>query len=283
MGSSRTLLCRRGDPAGVDLCVNGSSHSIPRLSPHPEKRRWVHSYGPRRTWELRPRHLVLTVGAWRGKLSGPDAPWEGACPEAVSVAGELRGYRDLIFSLGFGRGLLYAVLVGGEWGARVRAQGQAQKGLSSAGQQWTARAGGWLSVFQEGQEAGLLSCPDFSLPLGQVEGKDVCLWVCPRGPRMRCEERLVCVGTSLGGTLARRFCARLSGWCRRPAGSPPLLPALFLYVAGLPLPFKVTDRWAQGHKVSLGPLLTPTLNSSFYLCAEYPANAVSSPGHSAGP
>lgn len=45
MGSSRTLLCRRGDPAGVDLCVNGSSHSIPRLSPHPEKRRWVHSYG----------------------------------------------------------------------------------------------------------------------------------------------------------------------------------------------------------------------------------------------
>lgn len=170
------------------------------------------------------------------------------------------------------------------WWEENGAQGSAHRvRLRKAGQQWTARAGGWLSVFQEGQEAGLLSCPDFSLPLGQVEGKDVCLWVCPRGPRMRCEERLVCVGTSLGGTLPRRFCAWLSGWCRRPTGSPPLLPALFLYVAGLPLPFKVTDRWAQGHKVSLGPLQTPTLNSSFYLCAENPANAVSSPGHSAGP
>ena len=123
--------------------------------------------------------LYRAAGSRRGKQSGPDAPWEGTCPEAVSVAGELRGYRDLIFLLGCGRGLLYAVLVGGERGPRIRAWGQAQKG----------------------QEAGLLSWPNFSLPLGQDEGRDVCLRVCPRGQRMRREEQLVRVGTSLGGVL----------------------------------------------------------------------------------
>lgn len=76
VGSSRTLLCRRGDPAGVDLCVNGSSHSIPRLSPHPEKR-GVGSLlrgsalGPAEHGSHVHGHLVLIGGvlAWEAERS----------------------------------------------------------------------------------------------------------------------------------------------------------------------------------------------------------------------
>ncbi|KAJ8791116.1 hypothetical protein J1605_020786 [Eschrichtius robustus] len=66
----------RRDPAGVDLRVNGSSHSIRRLSPLPEKRGWGHSYrealGPAERGGHIHGHLVLSggVSVWEAERSG---------------------------------------------------------------------------------------------------------------------------------------------------------------------------------------------------------------------